>query len=98
MEGIDTDPWFLVGLQYTVCGCCPNTAADDGGTWRTHGITRADVLRRMDPIRDGLPALWPLVTRIIDEQTSAGHLLNPVQGSTHPGPETTERHRGTMNR
>jgi len=51
-----------------------NTAADDGGTWRAHGISRAAVLRRMDPIREGLPALWPLVTRIIDDHVAAGHL------------------------
>lgn len=51
-----------------------NTAVDDGGTWRAHGISRAAVLKRMDPIREGLPALWPLVTRIIDAQSAAGHL------------------------
>lgn len=51
-----------------------NTAINDGGTWRAHNVSRAAVLRRMDPIREGLPALWPLVLRIIDEQTTAGHL------------------------
>ncbi|MBM3749953.1 MAG: HD domain-containing protein [Acidimicrobiia bacterium] len=51
-----------------------NTAINDGGTWRAHGVSKAAVLRRMDPIREGLPALWPLVLRIIDEQTAAGHL------------------------
>ncbi len=51
-----------------------NTAVNDGGTWRAHNISRDAVLRRMDPIREGLPALWPTVLRIIDEQTAAGHL------------------------
>ncbi len=51
-----------------------NTAADDGGTWRAHGISRTAVLRRMDPIREGLPALWPLVLGVIDAQVAAGHL------------------------
>lgn len=51
-----------------------NTAVNDGGTWRAHTVSRAAVLRRMDPIREGLPALWPLVLRIIDDQTAAGHL------------------------
>ncbi len=51
-----------------------NTSVNDGGTWRAHNISKAAVLRRMDPIREGLPALWPMVQRIIDEQTAAGHL------------------------
>ncbi len=32
-----------------------------GGSWRTHNLTREQVLHRMDPIRTGLPALWPFV-------------------------------------
>lgn len=51
-----------------------NTQVDDGGTWRAHRVSKAAVLRRMDPIREGLPAVWPLVLRIIDDQTAAGHL------------------------
>lgn len=53
-----------------------NTATDDGGTWRAHGVARAAVLRRMDPIREGLPALWPMVIATIDAQCAAGHIAD----------------------
>ncbi|HEU0055587.1 MAG TPA: HD domain-containing protein, partial [Longimicrobium sp.] len=46
-----------------------------GGSWREHGITRAQVLRRMDPIREGAPALWPTVLEMIDRACAAGHIL-----------------------
>ena len=38
-----------------------------GGTWLTHGITREQVLERMDPIREGAPALWDVVLATLDE-------------------------------
>ena len=37
-----------------------------GGSWREHGITRAQVLRRMAPIEAGAPALWPFVLDVIE--------------------------------
>jgi len=45
-----------------------------GGSWRAHGIARAQVLRRMDPIREGAPALWPQVLEIVDRAVAEGHL------------------------
>lgn len=45
-----------------------------GGSWRVHGVTRAQVLRRMDPIRTGLPALWPVVQEIIAQSCALGHI------------------------
>lgn len=51
-----------------------NTQQDDGGTWRSHGITRAAVLGRMEPIRDGLPALWPYVELMVARGVAAGHI------------------------
>jgi putative hydrolase of HD superfamily len=38
-----------------------------GGTWMIHGITRAQVLERMAPIRDGAPELWGVVLTVLDE-------------------------------
>ncbi len=38
-----------------------------GGTWKRHGISRERILVRMDPIREGAPALWPYVLRVVDE-------------------------------
>jgi 5'-deoxynucleotidase YfbR-like HD superfamily hydrolase len=49
-------------------------AGSGGGTWREHRVTRALVLRRMEPIRHGAPALWPFVARTIDEACAAGHI------------------------
>ncbi|HYW08302.1 MAG TPA: HD domain-containing protein [Longimicrobium sp.] len=45
-----------------------------GGSWREHGITRAQVLRRMAPIRAGAPTLWPTVLDMIDEARALGHI------------------------
>jgi 5'-deoxynucleotidase YfbR-like HD superfamily hydrolase len=43
-----------------------------GGSWSTHNITRAQVLRRMAPIESTMPALWPLVLGIIDRFCALG--------------------------
>lgn len=51
-----------------------NTQQDDGGTWRAHGISRDAVMRRMDPIREGVPALWPYVLETIDRCVERGHI------------------------
>ena len=47
----------------------------EGGTWRTHGITRAAVLRRMEPIRTGAPPLWPYVLRVVEDSCAAGYIV-----------------------
>jgi len=46
-----------------------------GGTWRRHGISRAQVLRRMEPIRRAAPRLWPLVERHVEEACRAGWIV-----------------------
>lgn len=46
-----------------------------GGSWRTHGVRRGQVLTRMEPIRVALPALWPTVESIVAENCSRGHIL-----------------------
>lgn len=48
--------------------------ANGGGTWRQHGITRAQVLARMAPIQSAAPSLWPAVMALIDEACSAGDI------------------------
>lgn len=45
-----------------------------GGTWRLHGITRAQVLARMQPVKAGTPQLWSLVEEAIDACVNAGYL------------------------
>lgn len=46
-----------------------------GGSWRTHGVNRSQVLRRMDPIRTAMPTLWPAVEDIVAHNCSLGHIL-----------------------
>jgi len=46
----------------------------DGGSWRVHGVTREQVLRRMAPIEVGIPALWPIVVEIVERNCALGHI------------------------
>jgi putative hydrolase of HD superfamily len=43
-----------------------------GGSWREHAVTRAQVMRRMDPIREGAPALWPVVLDVVERACQLG--------------------------
>lgn len=45
-----------------------------GGSWREHGVTRAQVLARMAPIERGAPRLWAFVLRTIDEACALGQI------------------------
>jgi len=45
-----------------------------GGSWRTHEVTRAAVLRRMAPIESTLPSVWAVVTEIIETFSASGVL------------------------
>ena len=45
-----------------------------GGTWRIHGISRDQVLQRMYPVKNGAPALWQLVEKVIEDAVAAGYL------------------------
>jgi putative hydrolases of HD superfamily len=45
-----------------------------GVTWRSHCITRDQVLRRMSPIQEGAPELWSYVLQVIDESCAKGYL------------------------
>ena len=38
-----------------------------GGTWKSYGISREQILERMDPIRVGAPGLWPHAVRMVDD-------------------------------
>lgn len=51
-----------------------NDAAGDGGSWKEHGVSREAVLRRMEPIREGAPGLWPVVLDAVERATAAGHV------------------------
>src|SRR5262245_24167576 len=47
---------------------------NQGGTWRAHGITRDAVLRRMAPIQEGAPMLWPYVLTVVEASCAAGYI------------------------
>lgn len=51
-----------------------NNHHSGGGSWLAHGVTRAAVLRRMQPIRTALPAVWPAVEDIVRQSCSLGHI------------------------
>jgi putative hydrolase of HD superfamily len=51
-----------------------------GGSWLAHGITRAQVMRRMAPIERGAPALWPLVLHTVDRAVAAGWIVEDGEG------------------
>lgn len=48
----------------------------EGGSWRTNGVTRSQVLRRMAPIEAGIPALWPFVLEIVERNCALGRITN----------------------
>ena len=43
-----------------------------GGSWRTHNLTRDQIMNRMAPIESAMPTLWPLVVQVIDSFCAAG--------------------------
>jgi len=45
-----------------------------GGSWRTHRVSREQVLRRMEPIRLWTPRLWPVVMEIVDDASARSWL------------------------
>jgi putative hydrolase of HD superfamily len=45
-----------------------------GGTWKQHNISRAQVMKRMAPVETGAPELWPFVLEVIEESVAKGYL------------------------
>ncbi len=46
----------------------------EGGTWRLYDIDRARVEKRMAPVREAAPGLWPTVEAILDKACAEGWL------------------------
>jgi putative hydrolase of HD superfamily len=53
-----------------------------GGSWREHAVTRAQVMRRMDPIREGAPALWPVVLDVVERSCQIGWISPDASPAT----------------
>jgi putative hydrolase of HD superfamily len=51
-----------------------NNHATHGGTWRSHGVTRSQVIARMRPIEAALPSLWPRVMEMIEQNCDNGYI------------------------
>lgn len=62
-----------------------------GGTWRTHGITREQVLERMRPIETTCPGLWSFVVSSINDVWAKGRVrtLDDLDAMGAPPAETT---------
>ena len=45
-----------------------------GASWKKHAVTREQVLARMEPVKIGIPAAWPIVMKIIDDACAAGYV------------------------
>ena len=43
-----------------------------GGSWRTHDLTRDQVMKRMAPIELAMPRVWPEVVKVIDGFCASG--------------------------
>lgn len=46
-----------------------------GETWRRHGISKGQVVQRMQPVRKALTRLWDDVMEMIDNAAEAGYLV-----------------------
>ena len=44
----------------------------EGGTWRIHNVSRDKVLKRMEPVKIGMPEVYPLIEKIVDNACRAG--------------------------
>ena len=73
-EAGDTREAQFANALDRLSGLLQNRGGRDGGSWQKHGVTRDAVLRRMQPIREGAPALWPFVIQTIEEATAAGFI------------------------
>jgi putative hydrolase of HD superfamily len=58
----------------------------EGGTWRIHDITHDKVLRRLQPIEIGAPALWPFVQQLLEDCITVGYLKPNLKAEPVSGP------------
>ncbi len=72
-EGVTPASRFANALD-RLQGLLSNDSAGDGGTWREYGVSRRQVLSRMQPIQTGAPDVWPLVLEAVARAVAAGHV------------------------
>ncbi len=49
-----------------------HNAQTEGGTWRIHKVRREQVMARMDAVRIGMPEVWPVVVKILEDACECG--------------------------
>jgi putative hydrolases of HD superfamily len=47
----------------------------EGQSWRKHQVTHEQVMKRMEPVKIGMPEVWPVVLKFIDEAAKQGFVL-----------------------
>ena len=45
-----------------------------GSSWKKHGVTREQVLARMEAVKIGMPTVWPTVMKMVDDACAAGYV------------------------
>ncbi len=53
-----------------------NNNATEGGTWRIHNVTRVAVLKRMEPVRTGMPEIYGFVEKVVENACDRGWIKN----------------------
>ena len=51
-----------------------NNHHSGGGSWKVHGVTRAQVLRRMAPIEAAMPGVWSMVLEVVEQNCALGYI------------------------
>lgn len=46
-----------------------------GQSWRKHQVTHEQVMKRMEPVKIGMPEVWPVVLKFIDDAAKQGFVL-----------------------
>lgn len=46
-----------------------------GASWKKHQVTHEQVMKRMEPVKAGMPEVWPVVLKLIDEAAKQGFVL-----------------------
>ena len=51
-----------------------NNYRTQGGTWRIHKLNRTQVVKRMEPVREFLPSVYPIVEEYLSDACARGWL------------------------
>lgn len=43
-----------------------------GSSWKNHGVTREQVMERMQAVKIGMPLVWPTVMKLVDDACAEG--------------------------